>query len=231
MLEKIALTNFAISRHFKYSKTAGTKITNKTTSEFLEYLNLRIIDSQTSSNGNQKYRAKILNGYADFCKLIIIENFTDAKIGSLKIDIANHQYLRCGYSSRRESELPVFSRWFELPVAAPVADYLVIVVYSREQLLKEHEAEIKKNPNIQDSNDSGKNSVDDLGEFELSEEDKWAVVAILGQSHDNEEPMQPITIMRNALGVKEGGSSVELNKELYMKSVAFWSEHAIVSSR
>ncbi len=41
-----------------------------------------------------------------------------------------------------------------------------------------------------------------------------------------ETPMAPITMMRNALGVEEGGSGVPLDREAYLRSVAFWSTHA-----
>ena len=40
--------------------------------------------------------------------------------------------------------------------------------------------------------------------------------------------MQPITIMRNSLGVAEGGSGVPLDKAAYEASVAFWSDRAAV---
>jgi hypothetical protein len=36
----------------------------------------------------------------------------------------------------------------------------------------------------------------------------------------------PITMMRNALGVDEGGSGVRIDREAYAKSVAFWERHA-----
>jgi len=38
--------------------------------------------------------------------------------------------------------------------------------------------------------------------------------------------MDPITMMRNALGKEEGGSGVPLNRKKYKESVAFWSIHA-----
>ena len=40
--------------------------------------------------------------------------------------------------------------------------------------------------------------------------------------------MDPITIMRNALGIDQGGSGVPINREVYLKSVEFWNEHAII---
>ena len=45
---------------------------------------------------------------------------------------------------------------------------------------------------------------------------------------DHEIVMDPITMMRNALGKEEGGSGVQLDKTAYQKSVDFWSKHAII---
>lgn len=56
----------------------------------------------------------------------------------------------------------------------------------------------------------------------------YGIVAILGQSHPNEEPMKPETMIRNALGIEEGGSGVPLNKEKYLQSVEFWDKHVTV---
>ena len=49
-----------------------------------------------------------------------------------------------------------------------------------------------------------------------------------GQLCDFELPMQPITIMRNALGVEEGGSGVPLSREKYRESTAFWIENVAI---
>jgi hypothetical protein len=38
--------------------------------------------------------------------------------------------------------------------------------------------------------------------------------------------MVPITMLRNALGVEEGGSGVPLEREAYRVAVAFWEAHA-----
>lgn len=40
--------------------------------------------------------------------------------------------------------------------------------------------------------------------------------------------MQPITIMRNALGREEGGSGVTLDKQAYEASVAYWQGRAAI---
>ena len=46
------------------------------------------------------------------------------------------------------------------------------------------------------------------------------------QDVDYELPMQPITMMRNALGKEEGGSGVPLSREKYDEAVRFWTANA-----
>jgi hypothetical protein len=133
-----------------------------------------------------------------------VKNFTNAKTGTLPITLENYQYLRTGYSARTESELPIMERWFELPIPAPTAKYLVLVLYSKEQLDKERK--------------EGEEEFD--GDF--------GVVAILAQMSAEEEVMKPITMMRNALGIEEGGSGVPIDRDAYKKSVEFWSKNATV---
>ncbi len=50
-----------------------------------------------------------------------------------------------------------------------------------------------------------------------------------GQNESFETPMQPITMMRNALGTAEGGSGVPLDRAAYTASVAYWEKHATIS--
>lgn len=40
--------------------------------------------------------------------------------------------------------------------------------------------------------------------------------------------LQPITMMRNALGRKEGGSGVSLDREKYEAATAYWESHAAI---
>jgi len=208
---KIRITNFAL-RHFD-PKAGVTKITDMSPEGFEDEINFRF------SSSNLESSPTVMEGYDTFCKLIVVPNFTNAKVGSLPITIANHQYIRHGYSSRTDKELPVLTRWFELPTGVPLAEYLVIVVYNKEQLLKEYKAQFVKT-----------DMSDDVPEFELSKDDEWGVVAILGQSHPGEEPMNPITMMRNALGKEEGGSGTPLDRDKYAKSVLFWQHNVNVKS-
>ena len=55
-----------------------------------------------------------------------------------------------------------------------------------------------------------------------------ALCTTQAQNAPYEQPMDPITMMRNALGMSEGGSGVPLNREQYDASVKFWSEHVNV---
>jgi len=200
-IENVKITDFA-KRHFD-SKFGGTKILDSTPEDFERILSLSI-SALNLLPTNEYSTERILPGYADFCKLIVLKNFTTAKTGSLPITIENYQYLRTGYSSRSASELPIMDRWFDLPLSAPTAKYLVVVLYSKEQLDKERKE----------------------GEEEFDGD--WGAVAILGQMSSEEEVMKPITMMRNALGIEEGGSGVPIDREAYKKSVDFWSNNATV---
>jgi len=93
--------------------------------------------------------------------------------------------------------LPVLVRWFE-GIDPPVANYLLPILYSREQLAKEG------SPIDAD----------------------WGVVGCLYTAEPEEIPMVPITMLRNALGVEEGGSGVPLDRAAYRRAVAFWERHA-----
>ena len=210
---KIKITDFA-KRHFD-PKFGGTKVLNFSVEDFEKEINsedvhqslklLMNVNSSVRLNSNVVSR----HGYAPFSKLLAVKNFTDAKVGSMPITLENYQYLRSGYSARTESELPVFSRWFELPLPAPKAEYLMLVLYSKEQIDKEN----KENPD--------KVFYD---EFDAD----WGIVAILGTLDSVEEPMVPATIIRNSMGIEYGGSGVPLDKETYLKSCDYWDKHAIV---
>tara|TARA_R110000772_G_scaffold95789_3_gene194164 strand:- start:11891 stop:12538 length:648 start_codon:yes stop_codon:yes gene_type:complete len=213
---KIQLTEFS-KRHFDKSFN-GTKILNDDTTYFeyhinslVGFLDMGTIFTSFFGDLPKEEEVKKINGYADFCKLLVVHNFTDARTGTLPLDLTTLPYLRTGFSSRTEEELPVLSRWLEVPkLFIPKADYLVLVLYTREQLVKEHE------------------SKSDLPFTELDKDTDYGVVAILGQMSEDEEPMKPITMLRNALGTEEGGSGVPLDRVQYKKSVSFWERNATV---
>ena len=54
----------------------------------------------------------------------------------------------------------------------------------------------------------------------------WGIVGCLATAEPDQIPMATITMMRNALGVDEGGSGVALDREAYRHSVAYWERHA-----
>jgi len=163
---------------------------------------------------NELYEAggkKLIDGYATFCKHIFVPNFTTAVSVALKITPENEHLVKSGYKSRKANELAVLSRWFPREVVAKnikEAKYLDIILYSREQIIKERKA---------------------MNEGVGSETAPWGIISVKPSDVDYETPMQPITMMRNALGREEGGSGVSLDKEKYEESVKYWSEHAIIS--
>ena len=56
----------------------------------------------------------------------------------------------------------------------------------------------------------------------------WGIISIKPQLEGHETPIQPITMLRNALGKEEGGSGVGLDREKYEDSVAFWEKYATI---
>jgi hypothetical protein len=170
---------------------------------------------------NERYEANdtptsvlLQDGYAPFCKHMFVRNdFTDATVNILPITAENQHLLRTRYEARNERELPVLTRWFprQLVESLPVAKYLDLILYSREQIQKENEAQGQTNVTDDDA------------------QSPWGIVSIKAQDVPYELPMTPITAMRNALGKEEGGSGIPLNRQQYMEAYEFWDKHAIVS--
>jgi len=146
---------------------------------------------------NEETPLKVLDGYAPFCKLHVHRNWTSTRCLTVPITDANRHLLHSAYEARSREELPVLVRWFE-GVEVPVANYLLPILYSREQLAKEGSPI----------------------------EADWGVVGCLYTAAPEEIPMAPITMMRNALGVEEGGSGVPMDREAYRRGVAFWEANA-----
>lgn len=171
---------------------------------------------------NSRYTpSQLKDGYAPFCKHVFISNdFSDARVNVLPITKENEQFVRSRYESRNDKELPVLTRYFDRELLLeegkdekdvfPVAKYIDLILYSREQINKENAAMDKKS------------------EEESKETAPWGIVSIKAQDVDHELPMTPITAMRNALGKEEGGSGVELVREAYMEAVDYWKDHANV---
>jgi len=146
---------------------------------------------------NNETPLKVLDGYAPFCKLHVHRNWTSTRCTATPITDANRHLLRSAYEARSTDELPVLVRWFE-GIDPPVANYLLPILYSREQLAKEGSPI----------------------------EADWGVVGCLYTAEPEEIPMVPITMLRNALGVEEGGSGVPLDRAAYRRAVTFWEAHA-----
>ena len=148
-------------------------------------------------------------GYADFCKILTLSNrhadgeilFPTLKALTVKREdaLASGGILKTAYESRTPEELPVLVEWVE-GVEPPPADYIHLILYSGEQMAKE----------------------DDPVDTD------WAIVSIGAAVTIEVEPMRPITALRNALGVEEGGSGVAIDREAYRESAAFWSEHVMI---
>ncbi|MCW5578749.1 MAG: DUF3228 family protein [Dokdonella sp.] len=139
----------------------------------------------------------VLDGYAPFCKLHVHRNWTATRCSVIAISEANRHLLRSGYEARTREELAVLGRWFE-GVEPPRANYLLPILYDRAQLAREGTAI----------------------------EADWGIVGCLYTLEPREIPMAPITMLRNALGVAEGGSGVPLDRAAYRRSVEFWERHA-----
>ena len=146
---------------------------------------------------NSEAPERVLAGYAPFCQLHVHRNWTSTRCTAVPITDANRALLRSAYEARTPDELPVLVRWFE-GIDPPVANYVLPILYSREQLARE------SSPIDGD----------------------WGVVGCLYTTEPEEIPMVPITMLRNALGVTEGGSGVPLDRAAYRRSVAFWESHA-----
>lgn len=179
----IVLTTFARTRLFPRERRGNT-IQDCTPEEFERRL-------------NDEAPARVLDGYAPFCRLHVHRNWTSTRCLTVPIRDDNRHLLRSAYEARTKEELPVLVRWFE-GVEPPVADWLVVILYSRAQLAKEG------SPIDAD----------------------WGIVGCLYTAEPEEIPMAPITMMRNALGVEEGGSGTALDREAYRRGVAFWEVNA-----
>ena len=185
------MTKFAerqFSRDF-----AGTKIINHLDPQgFESYINLLLKGDDPP---------KLVDGYAPFCKHIFIEGMKGITVGVTEITRENEKMLKSGYRVRNTGELPVLTRWFEMP-NVPDAEWLDVILYNKEQLEKEG-ALIGKNYD-------------------------YGIVSINGVPTPEETPMLPMTMLRNALGISYGGSGVSLDVKAYLEAVEYWNKYAIV---
>lgn len=164
---------------------------------------------------NKSFKAENLkDGYAEFCKHLFIENtFTNARVNVLPINADNEHLIRTQYQARNDNELPVLQRFIPTDLIGgedklPVAKYLDLILYSREQIRKENVS---------------------MGKEPGDETAPWGIVSIKAQDVDYELPMNPITVVRNSLGKDQGGSGVPLDRDAYMESVNYWKDNVVIS--
>src|SRR6185436_6762148 len=153
---RIVMTEFARPRLFPREPRRNT-IQDISAAQFERYL-------------NEHEPLRVVDGYAPFCKLHVHRNWTATRCLTAPITDSNQHLLRSAYEARNSSELPVLVRWFE-GLEPPVADYLVAILYSRDQLAREGSP-------IQA---------------------EWGVVGCVYTAEPAEIPMSPITMLRNAL--------------------------------
>ncbi|PFH34544.1 DUF3228 domain-containing protein [Besnoitia besnoiti] len=193
-------------RQFDAPTYAGTRVTGISKEDFLKKVN----EMAASEEG-----LEFVEGYAPFCRHIFVPNFVGALPDALPITRENEHLLRSGYVARRATELPVLTRWFPLRHVESLlkpANFLDLILYSREQLAKEEAAEKGTEPVID------------------PEAPAWSIISVKAQDEPHELPMAPITMLRNTL-IEEGGSGVRLDREAYRASVAYWEQHAIIMDR
>jgi hypothetical protein len=208
---KIELTNF-VKRQWD-SNFAGTKMHQISDNLFLDFVN--VIYENCVIDNHKSW---------EFCKYVYFKNpYEFIKTSTIKIDYTNYQYIQSGYFSRTDKELDVLSRWMSFPKDSfklPKAEYIGLVLYSKEQLLKEFNAD----PAIGRRDMNGNR----FEQFELSDDCKYGIVAIIGLNQCEMDPMLPITHFRNALGKEYGGNSESIDIEEYQKSIIFWKDHILV---
>ena len=132
---------------------------------------------------NERYNTENLqDGYAPFCKhIFLINDFTgsDGKANTLPVK-GNEHLIRSEYAARNIKEVPVLQRFIPLDAVVggieklPVAKYLDLILYSREQIQKEN-ASMNKGKTEEEENETA----------------PWGIVSIKAQDEDFELPMNP----------------------------------------
>lgn len=200
-MKKIEYDPF-VTRQFSQN-FSGTKVNLEIKDELLEVIN----DTYTYALSET-----MLDSEWSFCKYLVLPNEFGVKCAVRPITLDIYPYIRTDYSQRTPEELAVLTRYVQLPPGFKSADanYIVLVLYSREQLQKEFKPK------------------EEGQEFYFDDNVEWGVVSIMGTMEPKPDPLVPITIMRNALGVEEGGNSMPINIIEYNKSVEFWRNYILV---
>jgi hypothetical protein len=202
-MKKIEYDPF-VTRQFSQN-FSGTKVNLEIKDELLEVIN----DTYQYGLGDI---GQLLDSEWDFCKYLVLPNEFGVKCAVRPITLDIYPYIRTDYSQRTPEELAVLTRYVQLPPGfkSAEANYIVLVLYSKEQLQKEFKPK------------------EEGQEFYFDDDVEWGVVSIMGTVLPHPDPLVPITIMRNALGVEEGGNGETLNRKVYNESVDFWSKHILV---
>ena len=129
---------------------------------------------------------------------VVIVPMPSARFMTTTVPADDELTLKAQNYRRREHEDPYLRVTAE--GAARPADFAQVVLYSRETL--------------------GKND-------ERSRSTDWEVVSIIASPVEN-EPMDPVTMMRNMRG-KSGGTQVDYTAEQLLDSIEFWSRHVKVT--
>ena len=122
----VTMTDYAKGRHFGNPKFAGTKITDIESADFLDNMKVAL---------SLQALAFVTDGYADFCKLVFVKNFTNAENPVCEITDENRHLLQSGYKLREEAlpvEVPYLSRWMPQvereDYFAHIAPWLMVVL-------------------------------------------------------------------------------------------------------
>jgi hypothetical protein len=200
-MKKIEYDPF-VTRQFSQN-FSGTKVNLEIKDELLEVINDAYDYASTET---------MLDSEWGFCKYLVLPNEFGVKCAVREITLDIYPYIRTDYSQRTPEELAILTRYVQLPPGfkSAEANYIVLVLYSKEQLQKEFKPK------------------EDGQEFYFDDDVEWGVVSIMGTMEPKPDPLVPITIMRNALGIEEGGNGETLNREVYNESVEFWSKYILV---
>lgn len=193
-----------VSRQFSPT-FAGTKVDLEIKEELLQVVN----DTYQYGLGDI---GQLLDSSWDFCKYLVIPNEFGVRCAVREISLDIYPYIRTDYVSRTPEELPILTRFAQLPPGFPMqqANYIVFVLYSKDQLQKEFKPK------------------EEGQEFYFDDSVEWGVVSIMGTMEAKPDPLVPVTIMRNALGIDEGGNGEKLDKQSYLESVEFWKKYILV---
>jgi hypothetical protein len=208
-MKKIEYDPF-VTRQFSQN-FSGTKVNLEIKDELLEVIN----ETYQYGLGDIPMMmtiGQLLDSEWSFCKYLVLPNEFGVKCAVRPITLDIYPYIRTDYSQRTPEELAVLTRYVQLPPGfkSAEANYIVLVLYSKEQLQKEFKPK------------------EEAQEFYFDDSVEWGIVSIMGTMEPKPDPLVPITIMRNALGVEEGGNGETLDRKVYNESVEFWSKYILV---